>query len=226
MKNLFKKIHFTLTQPHLSNVHKPNKISMDSGYALMMEPNEVLTFKFIPNTNTTSNIFLKNVSNTNVIYKIKTTAPKSYFVRPNQGILSPGEQKEVSIIMQAIDKNPGATGHKFQIQHSVTSLTSTSQTAEITKFWDSAVKDEKVKSARLSVVILEDGHEDGEKVKGNKGEIKPSEEELESLPVSPPSESERFRQRVDMPQEKGYLWYGIAIALVAFIAIGVLFNNF
>lgn len=37
---------------------------------------------------TTSNIEIKNTSREmNIAYKVKTTAPKNYVVRPNQGII-------------------------------------------------------------------------------------------------------------------------------------------
>jgi hypothetical protein len=40
-------------------------------------------------------IKLLNPSNELVAYKVQTTAPKRYCVRPNAGIIKPGEQIEV-----------------------------------------------------------------------------------------------------------------------------------
>lgn len=36
-----------------------------------------------------------------VAFKVKTTKPRRYLVRPNQGILGPGERKEVAILMSS-----------------------------------------------------------------------------------------------------------------------------
>ena len=183
---------------------------MDPGYALMMEPNEYLTFKFIPGTNISTNIFLKNSSDSNIAFKVKTTAPKAYFVRPNQGVLAPGEQKEINVIMQAVDSHPGPTNHKFLVQHSITDLTPSSEISEFSKFWDIAVKDGKLNSARLSVKILEDS-------------------DLEVTPVLPPpkidapvqetlnletNESENENGKKDMR-----IYYVAGVALIFFITL-------
>lgn len=57
-----------------------------------------------------------------VAFKVKTTKPRRYLVRPNQGILGPGERKEVAILMssekQAEARNEleeRAVSDKFQV---------------------------------------------------------------------------------------------------------------
>ena len=48
-----------------------------------------------------------------VAFKIKTTAPKRYCVRPNSGLLAPDDIMDVKVMLQ-----PGGTDekHKFQVQ--------------------------------------------------------------------------------------------------------------
>ena len=61
-----------------------------------------------------SNISVSNPTENDVIaFKIKTTAPKRYCVRPNVGLLKPGETSDVKVLLQ-----PGETDekHKFQVQ--------------------------------------------------------------------------------------------------------------
>ncbi|CAK9786241.1 VAMP-associated protein [Cutaneotrichosporon oleaginosum] len=41
-----------------------------------------------------------------VAFKVKTTAPKQYCVRPNQGRVEPGENVEVQIVLQALSADP------------------------------------------------------------------------------------------------------------------------
>merc|ERR1711935_183383 len=61
-----------------------------------------------------SNISVSNpTENDTIAFKIKTTAPKRYCVRPNVGIVKPGETSDVKVLLQ-----PGETDekHKFQVQ--------------------------------------------------------------------------------------------------------------
>lgn len=59
-------------------------------------------------------VLLRNVSAQNVIYRVKTTAPERYLVKPHQGVLSPGQGVEVNISFKPSDFPP--TNAKFQIQ--------------------------------------------------------------------------------------------------------------
>lgn len=60
-------------------------------------------------------VHVRNVSIQNVIYKVKTTAPDCYLVKPYQGLLQPGQEAEVSISFKNSHlSNP--TQAKFQIQ--------------------------------------------------------------------------------------------------------------
>lgn len=51
---------------------------------------------------------------------MKTTAPKQYCVRPNSGILSPGEVCNVAVMLQPFDASSNVelehTKHKFMVQ--------------------------------------------------------------------------------------------------------------
>ncbi len=60
-----------------------------------------------------------------VLFKIKTTCPKRYLVRPNQGILGAGERKDVAIIISAekqaeardeMQQQKRGSTNKFQVQ--------------------------------------------------------------------------------------------------------------
>jgi hypothetical protein len=49
---------------------------------------------------------LKNTTESRQAFKVKTTAPKLYFVRPNTSIVDPGETAEVSVIIQPFKEDP------------------------------------------------------------------------------------------------------------------------
>lgn len=80
---------------------------------LLLNPCDKISFRPPFDTVSTSKITLKNPTEGLISYKIKTTAPKRYCVRPNFGIVKPGEEEEVVVMLQ-----PGPTNerHKFQIQ--------------------------------------------------------------------------------------------------------------
>lgn len=44
----------------------------------------------------TANLNLRNPSNNPVIFKVKTTAPKQYCVRPNSGLLQPSAAADIA----------------------------------------------------------------------------------------------------------------------------------
>ncbi|KAI8343308.1 PapD-like protein [Chlamydoabsidia padenii] len=74
--------------------------------SLTIEPSDLLTFKR-PLTHVTKEILL--VSNPHpepVIFKVKTTAPKQYCVRPNAGRIEGNGQVEVQVILQPFNAEP------------------------------------------------------------------------------------------------------------------------
>ena len=44
----------------------------------------------------TANLVLRNPSSKTVLFKVKTTAPKQYCVRPNSGVLEPGKDQTIA----------------------------------------------------------------------------------------------------------------------------------
>jgi hypothetical protein len=67
---------------------------------LDVSPSEV-TFDLRPDQSPTCVLTLTNSSEESVAYKIKTTTPKRYLVKPNQEILLPGAAISVTVVLQA-----------------------------------------------------------------------------------------------------------------------------
>merc|ERR1712223_192939 len=59
---------------------------------------------------------LSNPTDMKIAYKVKTTAPRRYCVRPNSGQISAGETAEVSIMLQPSQNNEDLQKHKFMVQ--------------------------------------------------------------------------------------------------------------
>ncbi|EJT47680.1 protein binding protein [Trichosporon asahii var. asahii CBS 2479] len=51
-------------------------------------------------------LYIHNPHSSPVAFKVKTTAPKQYCVRPNQGRVEPGENLEVQIVLQPLPQDP------------------------------------------------------------------------------------------------------------------------
>ncbi|XP_055484350.1 vesicle-associated membrane protein-associated protein A [Psammomys obesus] len=65
----------------------------------------------------TTNLKLRNPSDRKVCFKVKTTAPRRYCVRPNSGIIDPGSTVTVSVMLQPFDYDPNEKSkHKFMVQ--------------------------------------------------------------------------------------------------------------
>ncbi|CAG9815922.1 unnamed protein product [Phaedon cochleariae] len=60
---------------------------------------------------------LTNPSDKKVLFKIKTTAPKKYCVRPNSGVMAPNGKSEIAISLQPFLFDPAEKNkHKFMVQ--------------------------------------------------------------------------------------------------------------
>lgn len=84
---------------------------MASASALTLTPNETLTFEWGPGVNVQKNppktILTADLpegeSQQPVIYKVKTTAPKRYVVKPPQGVVMPGQRARIMLTMVVKD---------------------------------------------------------------------------------------------------------------------------
>lgn len=65
----------------------------------------------------TTELKLQNPSESTVLFKIKTTAPKRYCVRPNSGSVAPNATVSVSIMLQPTTNDlEDRSKHKFMVQ--------------------------------------------------------------------------------------------------------------
>lgn len=65
----------------------------------------------------TAELKLGNPSDKRVCFKVKTTAPKRYCVRPNSGIIEPSESVSVAVMLQPFSYDPNEKNkHKFMVQ--------------------------------------------------------------------------------------------------------------
>ncbi|GBP54339.1 Vesicle-associated membrane protein-associated protein A [Eumeta japonica] len=110
---------------------------------LLVEPRNELEFKvdhaglFLKDAS--SYMWLTNPTTDSVMFKIKTTAPKKYCVRPNSGTLAPNSKIEIAITPQTSYVNPAErTKHKFMVQ----SIIAPSDLANIDQIWKEVSSDQ------------------------------------------------------------------------------------
>ncbi|THH28695.1 hypothetical protein EUX98_g5476 [Antrodiella citrinella] len=98
-----------------------------------------------------------SISNHNaqpVAFKVKTTAPKLYCVRPNSGRVEPGETVEVQVMLQAMKDEPPMNikcKDKFLIQS--TTITQEKEVLPLQEMWTSE-SNEEIHSQKIRVVYL------------------------------------------------------------------------
>ena len=84
---------------------------------LNLTPPTELRFKGPFTDVVTADLKLQNPSEKRVCFKVKTTAPKRYCVRPNSGIIEPGQHVNVQVMLQPFDYDPNEKNkHKFMVQ--------------------------------------------------------------------------------------------------------------
>lgn len=79
---------------------------------------------------------MHNPNSTPVAFKVKTTAPKLYCVRPNSGRIEAGQDVEVQVLLQALKEEPPAEfkcRDKFLVQS--TAITPELESTNITNLW-------------------------------------------------------------------------------------------
>jgi len=85
---------------------------------LVIEPDNELVFRGPFKDVVTTILKLQNPSDKKVCFKVKTTAPKRYCVRPNCGLIDPNDSVNVAVMLQPFDyKDPNENKrHKFLVQ--------------------------------------------------------------------------------------------------------------
>lgn len=106
----------------MSSTPAPQKVeSKKTPQILKIEPENELVFHGPFKDVVTTILKLKNPSDQKVLFKVKTTAPKRYCVRPNCGIIEPDDSVNVAVMLQPFDyKDPTENRrHKFLVQSAI-----------------------------------------------------------------------------------------------------------
>ncbi|KAF3857982.1 hypothetical protein F7725_011183 [Dissostichus mawsoni] len=114
---------------------------------LILDPPVDLKFKDV----VTTNLKLKNPSDRKVCFKVKTTAPRRYCVRPNSGVIDPGATVIISVMLQPFDYDPNEKSkHKFMVQ----TIFAPSTVSDMDSLWKEAKPDDLMDSKLRCVFEL------------------------------------------------------------------------
>ncbi|MEE6509676.1 hypothetical protein FKM82_027315 [Ascaphus truei] len=118
---------------------------------LVLEPPHELKFRGPFTDVVTTNLKLNNPIDKNVCFKVKTTAPRRYCVRPNSGVIEGGSSINVSVMLQPFDYDPNEKSkHKFMVQ----SIIAPSDTSDMEAVWKDAKPDDLMDSKLRCVFEL------------------------------------------------------------------------
>ncbi|TID13630.1 MSP domain-containing protein [Venturia nashicola] len=121
-----------------------------------LDPPE-LAFKRPFNREVSQVLRLRNPHSDPVGFKVKTTAPKQYCVRPNSGRIDPGGEVEVSVLLQAMKEDPAPDAKcrdKFLVQS--VSITAEAEFANVSALWTHIEQTNKasIQEKKIRVVFL------------------------------------------------------------------------
>ncbi|XP_051887135.1 vesicle-associated membrane protein-associated protein B/C isoform X2 [Pristis pectinata] len=113
----------------------------------------------------TTNLKLSNPSDKNVCFKVKTTAPRRYCVRPNSGVIDAGTSINVSVMLQPFDYDPNEKSkHKFMVQ----SMFAPADCQDMEAVWKEAKSDDLMDSKLRCVFELPSENEKTHELEVNK----------------------------------------------------------
>lgn len=119
---------------------------------LQLTPTSEIVFEGPFDKVVTSYLELKNPSDERVCFKVKTTAPRRYCVRPNSGIVAPGGKQRIAIMLQPIEQESQSERmkHKFMVQSTIVS----DEDANLEDVWNAV---ENIMDSKLRCVFQASG---------------------------------------------------------------------
>ncbi|XP_077220959.1 vesicle-associated protein 4-1-like [Tasmannia lanceolata] len=112
------------SNPHPNPVSSVARSILPNRRRLRLDPASKLYFPYEPGKQARSAIRIKNSSRSHVAFKFQTTAPKSCFMRPPGGILSPGESLIATVFkfVEHPENNEKQTDQKSKVKFKIVSL--------------------------------------------------------------------------------------------------------
>jgi len=98
-----------------------------------------------------SSLKITNTSDKKITFKVKTTAPKRYCVRPNQGVLNAGASTNIAVMLQPFNYDPAEKNkHKFMVQ---TMFLPDGDTGDLESLWKNASPEQVMTSSKMRCIF-------------------------------------------------------------------------
>jgi hypothetical protein len=122
---------------------------------LELIPNGDLVFKGPFNVVSTTTLKLANSGNERLAYKIKTTAPKRYCVKPNSGFLDAHATANIQVMLQpqTAGQPDDRSKHKFMVQWVAVP---NNYTDDVDNFWKQDLKTLNVQDSKLKCLFADE----------------------------------------------------------------------
>lgn len=141
--------------PHSSTkVASVAKSFLPTRRRLTLDPPNKLYFPYEPGKQVKSAIRIKNISKTHIAFKFQTTAPKSCYMRPPGGILSPDESLIATVFKFVEPPENNNEGLKCRVKFKIMSLKVNGPMDYVPELFDDQ-KDQVAVEQILQVVFLE-----------------------------------------------------------------------
>ena len=139
-----------------------------------MVPSDALSFHLVKNQSPKTILKITNTSAQCIVFKVKTTQPSWYYVRPNQQMVRVGATEEVSIVLVDNECNRLIEAHargneesldkiRFLVQTAlvtdgdaarISSMSSSARSEEYTRLLSSSSRDNNVVSTKMKVEFI------------------------------------------------------------------------
>ncbi|XP_058732792.1 vesicle-associated protein 3-1-like [Vicia villosa] len=128
--------------------------NQDDNFHLQIHPQE-LQFPFELRKQISCSLQLSNKSDNYVAFKVKTTNPKMYCVRPNNGVVLPRSTCDVTVTMQAQNETPPNLQCKDKFLIQSIGVKMGASTEDITSEMFKKNSGSKIKECKLRVIFVE-----------------------------------------------------------------------
>lgn len=138
-----------------------------------LDPPEVLSFPLVRDSSPRVTLRITNETDSKIVFKVKTTQPSWYYVRPNQNVIDVGQTEESTITLidsecnrfldlTETERETVLSKHRFLVQTRIISDTlydkivkipQNERTEEYQKIWETKSKDEK-RNQKLKVEFI------------------------------------------------------------------------
>lgn len=160
--NNIKKVHFANLNPAESPMNESTKINHENtdGEMLRIIPQNNIVFTKSGNE-LVGNVEIINISKEPITYKIKTTAPEKFRVRPSTGVLSPEGYVTINVVLQHGQQVMALNREKFLVMCMAFKQDLSTSSQELTDLWKNvSASSASVEQHRLKCsmpAVLDDG---------------------------------------------------------------------